>query len=88
MEPSSDSQFGDDEIGSFYRHYTMMSAHHFSFDPQVEDLVFSIMDGDKSFGIHYTHRWRTSPPRDGDSEIQGIVKQLDVLKNEMNRNHK
>lgn len=78
MEPSSDSQFDDDEplteIGGFYQHYTVRSAHHFSFNPQVEGLVFSVMDGDRRFGIHYTRRGHSSPPRDGDSEIQGIGK--------------
>ena len=92
MEPSSDSQFDDDEhlteIGSFYQHYSVRSAHHFSFDLQLEDLVFSVMDGDRRFGIHYTHRGCTSSPRVEDSEIQGIVKQLDVLVNKMNQNHK
>ena len=52
------------------------------------NLVFSVMDGDRRLGIHYTRRRRTSPPRDGESEIQGIVKQLDVLVNGMNQNHK
>ena len=37
LEKSSDFQFDDDkpltEIGSFYWHYTLKSAHHFSFDP-------------------------------------------------------
>lgn len=46
------------------------------------------MDSDKRFGIHYTCRGRTSPPRDEESEIQGIGKQLDVLVNELNQNHK
>lgn len=52
----------------------MRSAHDFSFDPQVEDLVFSVMDGDRRFGIRYTRKGRTSPLMEGDSETQGILK--------------
>lgn len=43
LEPSLDSQLGNDEplmeIGAFYQHYTVRYAHHFSFDPQVEDFI-------------------------------------------------
>ena len=58
LEPSSDFQFDDDEplieIESFYRHYTVRSAHHFYFNPHIEGLVFSVIDGDRRLGIHYT----------------------------------
>jgi hypothetical protein len=43
LEPSSDSQFGNGEpvteIGVSDRHFTVGYAHHFSFDPQVGDLI-------------------------------------------------
>lgn len=43
LELSSDSQFDVDEplteIWRFYQHYTVRCAHHFSFDPHVEDLI-------------------------------------------------
>ena len=52
------------------------------------DSVFGVMDGVRRFGIHYIRRRHSSPPRDGQSEIQGIVKQLDVLVIELNQNHK
>ena len=43
LEPSTNSQFSDGELvaefGGSYRHYMVGYVRHFSFDPEIEDLI-------------------------------------------------